>query len=133
MIKQVIVMNTSLNMRKGKMVAQGAHATMKVLLDQAQIVGKRNTEETRKLVIDNLAEAMESWISGIFTKICVGVDSEAKLDELYAQAKAAGLPCAMIVDNGLTEFKGVPTKTCIAIGPDEAEKIDLITGGLKLL
>ena len=31
--KQVIVMRKDLNMRKGKMIAQGAHASMKVLLD----------------------------------------------------------------------------------------------------
>lgn len=31
-IKQVIVMRTDLNMRKGKMIAQGAHASMKFLL-----------------------------------------------------------------------------------------------------
>ena len=33
MIKQVIVMRRDLNMRKGKMVAQGAHASMAVLLN----------------------------------------------------------------------------------------------------
>jgi len=32
-----------------------------------------------------------------------------------------------------TEFHGVPTNTCLAIGPDLAEKIDSITGDLELL
>lgn len=31
--KQVIVMRTDLKMRKGKMIAQGAHASMKVFFD----------------------------------------------------------------------------------------------------
>jgi PTH2 family peptidyl-tRNA hydrolase len=31
--KQVIVMRKALNMRKGKMIAQGAHASMKVILN----------------------------------------------------------------------------------------------------
>ena len=31
--KQVIVMRKDLNMRKGKMIAQGAHASMKVFFD----------------------------------------------------------------------------------------------------
>ena len=38
-IKQVIVMRTDLHMRKGKMIAQGAHASMKVFFDQMQDVG----------------------------------------------------------------------------------------------
>jgi PTH2 family peptidyl-tRNA hydrolase len=37
------------------------------------------------------------------------------------------------VDAGLTEFNGVPTKTCIAIGPNWSDEIDEITGHLKLL
>lgn len=32
-IKQVIIVRTDLNMRNGKMVAQGAHASMKVFFD----------------------------------------------------------------------------------------------------
>lgn len=32
-VKQVIVIRKDLNMRKGKMIAQGAHASMKVFFD----------------------------------------------------------------------------------------------------
>jgi PTH2 family peptidyl-tRNA hydrolase len=39
----------------------------------------------------------------------------------------------LIIDSGKTEFGGVPTKTCLAIGPDYSEKIDKVTGNLKLL
>lgn len=34
----------------------------------------------------------------------------------------------MIRDAGKTEFKGVPTRTAVAIGPAPVEAIDLITG-----
>lgn len=37
------------------------------------------------------------------------------------------------VDAGLTEFKGIPTKTCIAIGPADSNEINKISGHLKLL
>lgn len=39
----------------------------------------------------------------------------------------------MIEDNGLTEFHGVKTKTCIGIGPWVSEEIDKFTKHLKLL
>src|SRR5271157_6246907 len=35
-VKQVIVMRKDLNMRKGKMIAQGAHASMKAILYQME-------------------------------------------------------------------------------------------------
>ena len=66
-------------------------------------------------------------------KICVGVDSEQELIDIYNKAKAVGIICSLITDAGLTQFNGTPTKTVVAIGPDESEKIDKITGGLKLL
>ena len=76
---------------------------------------------------------MKKWKDGIFTKACLGVDSEEELLDIYNKAQEAGLPVALITDSGLTEFKGVPTNTCMAIGPDRIEKIDAITGHLKLL
>ena len=54
-------------------------------------------------------------------------------DDIYNKAKDAGLNVCEIIDNGLTEFHGVKTKTCLAIGPDLSDKIDPITGNLKLL
>ena len=44
----------------------------------------------------------------------------------------AGLTVSLITDAGATEFGGVPTNTCLAIGPHQAEKIDKITSHLKL-
>jgi PTH2 family peptidyl-tRNA hydrolase len=38
----------------------------------------------------------------------------------------------VINDSGKTEFGGVPTKTCLALGPDLAERIDALTGHLEL-
>jgi PTH2 family peptidyl-tRNA hydrolase len=125
--KQVIVMRKDLGMRKGKMIAQGAHASLKVFLDRMP----KTTDGD--FVLRRTTPAMVSWLEGRFTKVCVSVSSEADLVGVYETAKAAGLPCALIEDAGLTEFKGVPTKTCCAIGPAQPSEIDPITGGLKLL
>jgi PTH2 family peptidyl-tRNA hydrolase len=125
--KQVIVMRKDLGMRKGKMIAQGAHASLKVVLDAGQLDPDGAAFSIR------LDPAMTAWLGGRFTKVCVSVDSEAALDAIVAQAREAGVPCALIVDAGVTEFHGVPTRTCCAIGPAWADAVDAITGGLPLL
>ena len=125
MVKQIIVVRKDLNMRKGKMVAQGCHASMKVFVDR----GLMNSNSISIPLDGDMIE----WLSGSFTKICVSVDSESELDSLFVNAQLAGLPCTMIVDSGRTEFNGIPTKTCIAIGPASAERIDPVTSHLPLL
>ena len=128
-VKQVIVMRKDLNMRKGKMIAQGAHASMKVLLDARTAP----TAPGDTALTITLTPAMAQWLGGRFTKVCVSVDSEAALDEVCRRAAEAGVPHAVIVDSGKTEFHGVPTKTCAAVGPAWAEEVDAITGALGLL
>jgi PTH2 family peptidyl-tRNA hydrolase len=126
--KQVIVMRKDLNMRKGKMIAQGAHASLKVLLDRGAA-----RDDASSFPI-GMTPAMVSWIvTGRFAKVCVGVQSEAELDAIVERARAAGVPVALIVDSGKTEFHGVPTKTCCAVGPAWTDEVDAITGSLTLL
>ena len=134
MIKQVIVVRKDLKMRKGKFAAQVAHASMKVFFDRMEdekIGGFFSSEEAYMTICDFTPE-MEQWRKGIFTKIVVGCDDLIELHALYQNADSKGIPCAMIEDSGKTEFNE-PTITCIAIGPDKAEKIDKITRHLELL
>lgn len=114
-MKQVIVMRADLGMRKGKMIAQGAHASMAVVVNNFE---HKNVKE---------------WLSGKFKKIVVRVDSKEELLILYNKVLDAGLLVSIIEDSGLTEFKGVPTLTCLAIGPELPEDVDKLTGHLKLL
>jgi PTH2 family peptidyl-tRNA hydrolase len=139
--KQVIVMRTDLNMRKGKMVSQGCHASLGGVLklmingyevDDSLKEGTLGYISTKKLRIP-IGGYLDSWLNGIFTKITVGVNSLEELDMLYNKALEANIPCCKITDSGKTEFGGVPTVTCISIGPYWSEEIDLITSELKLL
>ena len=132
-VKQVIVVRTDLNMRKGKMAAQVAHASMKAFLDRSMLIHDTDTLSTLHIWPIN-AEG-EEWLKGSFTKIVVGCNSEAELLELRDRVNASEdlLYGALIQDNGLTEFRNVPTYTALAIGPADAKKIDRITGHLKLL
>ena len=80
-----------------------------------------------------LTDGMAVWTSGSFAKVVVYVNSEKELLDIYYKAYSAKLPCSLIQDAGATEFHGVPTYTAVAIGPDYPERIDPITGELKLL
>lgn len=138
-IQQVIILRKDLNMRKGKMVAQGAHASMKVFFDRLA--------ETRPVAYDgvtlipgesrwelnNLSDEMVEWIKGSFKKIAVSVNSEAELLDLYNKAKEMALPASLIQDSGLTEFHGQQTYTAVAIGPALKETLQPLTGSLPLL
>jgi peptidyl-tRNA hydrolase, PTH2 family len=126
--KQIIVIRKDLNMRKGKIVSQSCHAVLKVLLSREIYADEDGFERTY-----HTTKAMHDWLENSFTKICCYVESEQELVDLYNKAKEQGILCAMIEDAGLTEFHGVVTKTCIAIGPEYPEKLDPITGHLKLL
>jgi PTH2 family peptidyl-tRNA hydrolase len=126
--KQVIVMRNDLNMRKGKMVAQGSHAAMMFLVESL-LAAARDPAGSFHMG----AGAWQWLLSGRMSKICVRVDSEAELLEVAAKAQAADLPVHVITDAGLTEFRGVPTRTCAAIGPAAASRVDHVTGHLKLL
>ena len=148
--KQVIIVRKDLNMRKGKMVAQGAHASMAAILNLGRV--ERSYSDIDGSLIDVslqvplvLAQqifngkpdiyhpAVIEWLEGRFTKICVSVDSEQELVDIINRAKSAGLVTSLITDAGLTEFGGVPTITCGCIGPAYPEEIDPFTGHLKLL
>jgi len=127
--KQVIILRKDLNMRKGKMVAQGAHASMAAILNEMGV----NSNGDRMLYGNGMTIAMAEWLNGSFTKICVSVNSEDELIQVYKEAEAKGLPCALIRDAGHTEFNGVPTYTAVAIGPAFPHEVDPLTGHLKLL
>jgi PTH2 family peptidyl-tRNA hydrolase len=113
MIKQVLVLRKDLNMRKGKMIAQGAHASVNSMFESKP-------------------DWLNEWEETGTTKIVVSVDSLEQLNSIHAQAKAAKLPTVIILDAGHTEFKE-PTYTAVGIGPAPAEMIDKITGTLSLL
>lgn len=125
--KQVIVVRKDLHMRAGKIAAQVAHASMAAILNTGKYVG-----DTFQITLDPNC-ALEVWFSGKFTKIVVSVNSEEELLAIQEKAINANLRQALITDCGATEFHGVPTKTCLAIGPDWPDNIDPITNTLSLL
>lgn len=133
------VIRKDLHMRKGKIAAQVAHASMKVILDMMETsymeypVGTGIQKGIRLSTMIDEGSPVYEWITGIFTKIVVYVNSLEELMDIKNKADELNIPNAVVTDTGRTEFHGEPTVTCIAIGPDESEKIDKITGDLLLL
>ena len=144
-VKQVIVFRKDLlkgdkSIRKGKFAAQCAHASTSAVLSlfHTEDIYSLNDEKTIGKVFSlNSFEKTPfyQWINGYYTKICLSVENEEELIELYNKIKENNpqIPCVLIEDAGLTEFNGVPTKTCIGIGPYWSDEIDVFTKNLKLL
>jgi PTH2 family peptidyl-tRNA hydrolase len=138
--KAVCVMRTDLRnsdgfkVPKGKLIAQGGHAFVGLVLKLMEHSNYYPEESNRKFsnhtLITEKGTAIDEWLVGKFTKIVLAVDSEEELREIYISALAAGLNTVLITDNGETEF-GKPTVTCVGIGPAWSEDIDKITGHLK--
>ena len=141
-VKQVIVVRRKYphptkegemtKIRTGKIVAQACHASLKVFFDRMHRIYFGGNADDYDWEVQMTPE-MEIWKDGNFKKVCVYVDTEVELHEVYTSAIAAGIVSALITDSGLTEFNGVPTVTCCAIGPAMSSKIDVITGELPLL
>ena len=128
-IKQVIVVRKDLNMRKGKIASQVAHASLLAVFGERDSFSIR-TSDSISIYLD---ASLKTWLAGKYTKIVVGCDSEDELLDLNAQAVQAMIRSALIKDSGFTEFHGVPTYTALALGPQKSSSIDKITGYLKLL
>jgi PTH2 family peptidyl-tRNA hydrolase len=112
-VKQVIVYRRDLNMRKGKIAAQVAHASMKVFFDRGTVLPAAVARVPTLTV--PLTNEMASWVQELFGKIVLTVESEEDLLKVYEEAKARGIPTALVTDAGRTEFKA-ECDTCAGLG-----------------
>ncbi|HWM96655.1 MAG TPA: peptidyl-tRNA hydrolase, partial [Streptosporangiaceae bacterium] len=80
--KQVIVIRRDLRMRRGKEIAQGAHASMAWLRQRVM------SHLTPAGVADQVrfTEAERVWLEGSLRKVTVKVGSEAELLAVYDKA-----------------------------------------------
>ncbi len=111
--KQVILVRIDLKMPPGKLATQCAHASVEAVLGSSK-------------------EKIHEWYKEGMKKVTLKVTDLKELQKYQREAQAQGLKTAIITDAGKTFFDK-PTITCAAIGPDKEEKIDRITGALKML
>jgi peptidyl-tRNA hydrolase, PTH2 family len=112
-LKQAILVRNDLKLPKGKLAAQAAHASVEATLRSEK-------------------DKVKEWRMEGMGKIVLKVEDKKELFKYLQMAKDAGLVAALITDAGKTVV-APGTDTCLAIGPDEEESIDSITGKLKLL
>jgi len=113
--KQCIVLRTDLGMSVGKLISQACHAAV----DSSELAKKLNHR------------AWRGWRDEGAKKAVLRVDSLEELEELAERAGALDIANVLIQDRGLTE---VPpgTVTALGLGPDRSERMDEVTGSLKL-
>jgi PTH2 family peptidyl-tRNA hydrolase len=131
-IKQMIVMRKDLNMRKGKIAAQASHASLSAVIKTSLKEGIDFELDENSCIAMRGNSYLANWLKDSFKKVCVYVNSEEELLDIYNQGLENGFIVSLVRDSGLTEFHNVPTYTCLAFEPLPANLIDKITGNLPL-
>lgn len=110
--KLVFLVRTDLAMGTGKIAAQVGHAAIGAFQQCSNTV-------------------REKWDYCGNAKIVLQVASLEQMMNLEACAKEAGLLTYVVQDAGRTQIEPGSVTVC-AIGPDDENKINLVTGSLKL-
>ncbi|TET89071.1 MAG: peptidyl-tRNA hydrolase [Methanomassiliicoccales archaeon] len=113
--KLVVAVREDLDMSKGKMAVQVAHAA---------VISAMNCKRKN-------AKWFRNWYDEGQKKVVVRTEDVAGLHELSEEAEKLGISTATIDDAGLTELPP-GTTTCLGIGPAPNSIIDQVTGKLKL-
>lgn len=113
MYKQVIIIRKDLKLEKGKLISQSLHAAIGAI------------RKTDKKVVDR-------WEQEGAKKIILRVNNLKEMRKIEKKVREEKIPYFMVKDAGLTQLKP-GTITALGIGPVEENRIDKITGKLKLL
>ena len=114
--KLVIAVRSDLELSRGKLAVQVAHASVMAAFDAKA--------RHRKWFADWWAEGQK--------KVVVKGGTVGDLQALRNRARSVGLTAALVEDAGLTELPP-GTVTCVGIGPGPNALVDQVTGGLKLM
>jgi len=118
----------AMNGNRGKLAAQAGHAYLHAYWDAEKRSGCRPEFDTpipqKEMSEDNkFLYAVDAYkYGGNAKKVCLVVDTT---DELRALESAYRPVCgvSLVTDAGLTCFDGVPTTTCLGIGPIRDEDV----------
>lgn len=111
--KMVIVVRGDLNIGKGKVASQVAHAAV-------------------SLYVTSRGSYAKFWLLQGQPKVVLKAFSVRDLMSLHESAKACNLNVCAIRDAGRTQIEA-GTLTAVGIGPHDASQIDTLTKDFKLL
>jgi len=114
--KLVVVVREDLDLAKGKLAVQVAHASVTAALEAKVRAPKW----------------FSAWLREGQKKVVVRASGLDELIVLRKHAIELKLPNALIEDAGLTVLPP-GTTTCLAVGPAPASLVDHVTGKLKLM
>ena len=112
-MKQVILVRHDLKLPKGKLAAQVSHASTETALNSRP-------------------EILSAWRGEGMKKVVLRVSGIEELIHFKKECQRLSLVHALITDAGKTVLEP-GTVTCLGIGPDADEKIDRLTGSLKMV
>ena len=116
-VKLIYCVRTDLKMGKGKIAAQVGHATLGIY--------KKNLREKRD-------DILEKWANSGEAKIVVKVKTEREMLQLQRKAEEMKMPTHMVCDAGHTQV-AAGSNTVLVIGPEYENRLNMITGHLKLM
>jgi len=124
--KQVILIRRDLKLKRAAMVAMAAKISCEFLVDN-------NVSERGDTLKVNLTPQESDWMQGKSMRIILGVSSEEALKNILFKAEMAGLSSYSMTNSPKNKNDFDEEILCAAIGPDDPERIDEITGNLKLI
>ncbi|KAJ3206427.1 Peptidyl-tRNA hydrolase protein 2, mitochondrial [Dinochytrium kinnereticum] len=113
--EQILCVRTDLEMGKGKVAAQCCHATLAAYNEMMQ----------------RDPEGLKRWERHGQPKITLKCPSEDELIKLQQKAQSLGIVAKVIRDAGRTQI-APGSKTVLAVGPAPKDRVDEVTGHLKL-
>jgi peptidyl-tRNA hydrolase, PTH2 family len=113
-MKLALVVRTDLDMGRGKIAAQVAHAAVAAVL--AGLGGA----------------ILYEWLEDGQPKVVLKAQTADVMEGVIDQARAAGLAVELVHDAGRTQVPA-GALTCCAIGPAPRDQVDAITAVLALL
>lgn len=116
--KMVIIIRTDINMGKGKIASQAAHAAVSLY---------QSSKESSN-------PYLKSWLRFGQPKIVLKVETQCEqtLENVFQTALKSNLTACLIRDAGRTQIS-TGTITAVGIGPAKIDEIDKITKDFKLL
>jgi len=110
--KQAIIVDEDLDLSRGKLAAQVAHASLGAYRKSSTNIQNKWERQGEK-------------------KVVLAADDKS-LQDLLRKAERNKITAHIVKDAGRTEIKP-GTTTALGLGPEKESKIDTITGSLKLI